>query len=210
MTGRDPLPQGLAYTQISPWQNLGVPLNEHFISQSFKAAGYQTGMIGKWHLGHSIRQYLPNARGFDYFYGHVNTAIDFYTHQRRGGHDWQRNGVSVDEKGQYVTDLEGNDAVRFIRDRNKGKPFFLYIPFTAPHSPMQAPEEVVKKYHPKANGFSKILLMEFLLFGLSEYSLLSRTKIEDGLQFRDMISSMFTMQQDDDFEDEDDSPFYKT
>jgi arylsulfatase A-like enzyme len=67
MTGRDPLPQGLAYTQISPWQNLGVPLDEHFMSESFKAAGYQTGMIGKWHLGHSIRQYLPNARGFDYF-----------------------------------------------------------------------------------------------------------------------------------------------
>ena len=81
MTGRDPLPQGLAYTQISPWQNLGVPLDEHFMPESFKAAGYQTGMIGKWHLGHSIRQYLPNSRGFDYFYGHVNTAIDFYTHQ---------------------------------------------------------------------------------------------------------------------------------
>ena len=51
--------------------------------------------------------------------------------------------------------------------------------------------------------------MELLLFGLSEYSLLSRTKIEDGLQFRDMISSMFSMPQDDDFEDEDDSSPYK-
>ena len=70
-------------------------------------------------------------------------------------------------------------------------------------------EEVVNKYHPKVNGQSKKLLMEFLLFGLSEYSLLSRTKIEDGLQFRDMLSSMFTMQVDDDFEDEDDSSPYK-
>jgi len=70
-------------------------------------------------------------------------------------------------------------------------------------------EEVVNKYHPKVNGQSKKLLMEFLLFGLSEYSLLSRTKIEDGLQFRDMLSSMFTMQEDDDFEDEDDSSPYK-
>jgi magnesium chelatase subunit I len=68
-------------------------------------------------------------------------------------------------------------------------------------------EEVVKKYHPKANGFNKSLLMEFLLFGLSEYSLLSRTKIEDGLQFRDMLSSMFTMPQVDDIEE--DSSEYK-
>jgi len=71
-------------------------------------------------------------------------------------------------------------------------------------------EEVVNKYHPKLNGQGKILLMEFLLFGLSEYSLLSRTKIEDGLQFRDMLSSMFTMQEDDDFEDENDSSFSKS
>ena len=54
-------------------------------------------------------------------------------------------------------------------------------------------ENVVKKFQPSINGNSRILLMEFLLFGLSEYSLLSRTKIEDGIQFRDMLSSMFTM-----------------
>ncbi|MGB5530381.1 MAG: magnesium chelatase [Ignavibacteriaceae bacterium] len=69
-------------------------------------------------------------------------------------------------------------------------------------------DDVVKKFHPNLNGNSRLLLMEFLLFGLSEYSLLSRTKIEDGIQFRDMLSSMFTMPQDEDFEDEDDSPQY--
>lgn len=70
-------------------------------------------------------------------------------------------------------------------------------------------EDVVKKFHPNTNGNSRLLLMEFLLFGLSEYSLLSRTKIEDGIQFRDMLSSMFTMPADDDFEDEDDESQYK-
>lgn len=64
-------------------------------------------------------------------------------------------------------------------------------------------ENVVKKFQPSLNGNSRLLLMEFLLFGLSEYSLLSRTKIEDGIQFRDMLSSMFTMPEED-FEDEDD------
>ncbi len=71
-------------------------------------------------------------------------------------------------------------------------------------------ENVVKKFQPSINGSSRILLMEFLLFGLSEYSLLSRSKIEDGIQFRDMLSSMFTMpESDEDFEDEDDSSEYK-
>jgi magnesium chelatase subunit I len=70
-------------------------------------------------------------------------------------------------------------------------------------------ESVVKKFQPSVNGNSRMLLMEFLLFGLSEYSLLSRTKIEDGIQFRDMLSSMFTMpESDEDFEDEDDESQY--
>jgi len=70
-------------------------------------------------------------------------------------------------------------------------------------------EDVVKKFQPLMNGNSRLLLMEFLLFGLSEFSLLSRTKIEDGIQFRDMLSSLFTMPKDEDFEDEDDSSHYK-
>jgi len=70
-------------------------------------------------------------------------------------------------------------------------------------------ENVVKKLQPSVNGNSRILLMEFLLFGLSEFSLLSRSKIEDGIQFRDMLSSMFTMPKEEDFEDEDDSSDYK-
>ena len=70
-------------------------------------------------------------------------------------------------------------------------------------------ESVVKKFQPSINGNSRMVLMEFLLFGLSEYSLLSRNKIEDGIQFRDMLSSMFTMPKEEDFEDEDDESQYK-
>ncbi|MBE7478204.1 MAG: magnesium chelatase [Ignavibacteriales bacterium] len=70
-------------------------------------------------------------------------------------------------------------------------------------------ENVVKKYQPSVNGNSRLLLMEFFLFGLSEYSLLSRTKIEDGIQFSDMLSSMFTMPEAEDFDDEDDESQYK-
>lgn len=70
-------------------------------------------------------------------------------------------------------------------------------------------ENVVKKFQPSINGNSRILLMEFLLFGLSEFSLLSRMKIEDGIQFGDMLSSMFTMPKEEDIEDEDDESQYK-
>jgi magnesium chelatase subunit I len=67
--------------------------------------------------------------------------------------------------------------------------------------------EIVKKFHPKENKENQILLMELLLFGLSEYSMLSRMRIEEGIQFKDMLSSMFTMSEDDDL-DEDDSSYF--
>ena len=68
-------------------------------------------------------------------------------------------------------------------------------------------EEVVKNFHKRIDEPTMLLLMEFLLFGLSEYSLLSRFRIEEGLQFKDMLSSMFTLSDDEDFK-EDDSSLY--
>jgi len=145
MTGRDPIRMGLAYEQINPWDNAGVSSEEHFMPESFRAGGYQTAMIGKWHLGHTQGQQHPNARGFDYYYGHLNTAIDYWSHSRRKGIDWQRNGESVEEDG-YVTDLQAADAARVIRERDKSRPLFLYVAFNAPHNPMQAPEQLLQKY----------------------------------------------------------------
>jgi arylsulfatase A-like enzyme len=129
--------------------------------ESFRAAGYQTAMIGKWHLGHTQGQQHPNARGFDYYYGHLNTAIDYWSHSRRKGLDWQRNGESVDEEG-YVTDLQAADAARVIRERDKSRPLFLYVAFNAPHNPMQAPEDLVEKYkglpdNPEGAGYLNAL-----------------------------------------------------
>lgn len=145
MTGRSPMRYGVQYHVIRPWLEYGVPLSEHFLPQTFQAAGYQTGMAGKWHLGHHRRAYLPNARGFGHAYGHLNGNIDYYTHMREGGLDWHRNGRSVREEG-YSTDLIGAEASRFIRSRDKKKPFFLYVPFNAPHTPLQAPPELIAKY----------------------------------------------------------------
>ncbi|MEC7176218.1 MAG: sulfatase-like hydrolase/transferase [Pseudomonadota bacterium] len=147
MTGRDPLKLGVAYSVLMPWENGGVSLDEHFLPQSFQSAGYNTAMVGKWHLGHTIEQHTPNARGFDHFYGHMHTQVSYFDHQVANGHDFQENGKPVDHNGEYATDVHGEQAARFITDlRDKSKPFMLYIPFLAPHSPMEAPEELKDKY----------------------------------------------------------------
>jgi Arylsulfatase A and related enzymes len=104
MTGRSPMRLGVAYTVIRPWSTYGVPLAERFMPQAFQAAGYQTAITGKWHLGHARKAFLPRARGFDHAYGHLNGAIDYFTHEREGGLDWNRDGKSVREEG-YTTFL---------------------------------------------------------------------------------------------------------
>ncbi|MGC6471280.1 MAG: arylsulfatase B [Parvibaculales bacterium] len=147
MTGRDPIKLGVAHSVLMAWDNGGVAPEEHFMPESFKAAGYQTAMIGKWHLGHTLEQHTPNARGFDHFYGHFNTDVNYYTHSFAQGYDFQENGETVDHSGEYATDVHGDQTVRYLRDlRDPDKPFFLYVPFLAPHSPMQAKEEDIAKY----------------------------------------------------------------
>jgi len=129
------------------WDNGGVSPEEHFMSESFRDAGYDTAMVGKWHMGHTIEQHTPNARGFDHFYGHFNTDVSYFDHKFAGGHDFQINGKPVDHEGEYATDIHGIEAERYITElRDPNKPYFLYVPFLAPHSPMEAKDEDKNKY----------------------------------------------------------------
>lgn len=142
MTGRSPIRFGI----ISPLGgSRGVPLQEHFMPEAFQAAGYQTVMAGKWHLGAKGDEYSPQKRGFDHFYGFRGGMIDYYSHEGPGRLDWQRNGKVLEEKG-YSTELLAAEAVRMIEHRDKKKPLFLYLPFNAPHGPSQAPDGVSEKY----------------------------------------------------------------
>lgn len=91
-----------------------------------------SGIFGKWDLGISKR-FLPLAKGFDDFYGFTNTGIDYYTHERYGVPSMYRNNLPTEEdKGTYCTYLFQREAVRFLKE-NHDKPFFLYVPFNAPH-----------------------------------------------------------------------------
>lgn len=145
MTGRYPLRLGLGYTVVRPWVRFGLPRGERTIADYFQEAGYETAITGKWHLGHYSRGYLPGARGFEHSYGHVNGMIDYYSHERDHGLDWHRDGKALREEG-YTTDLIAGEAERLIRGHDRAKPMFLYVPFNAPHSPLQAPKELLAKY----------------------------------------------------------------
>jgi len=146
MTGRYPFRMGLHHRVIKPPSERAVPLDERFLSEALKQAGYRTAIIGKWHLGHAREEFLPLARGFDYHYGNYCDQVDYFTHMNRGERDWHRQGQLVEEEG-YTTKLLAEDAARYIREQAGSKdPFFLYVPFTAPHGPILAPEHYIERY----------------------------------------------------------------
>jgi arylsulfatase A-like enzyme len=120
-----------------------------------KEAGYSTAITGKWHLGEFEKAYQPNARGFDYQYGHFFGSIDYYTHERNNQMDWYRNGTPLKEEG-YSTHLVAKEACSVIEKHTPSKPLFLYVPFNGVHSPFQAPDQYTSAY-PNLEGNRKKL-----------------------------------------------------
>ena len=145
MTGRYPMRYGLQTLVIFPSHTYGLPTDEKTLPEALKEAGYRTMMVGKWHLGHADRKFWPQNRGFDSFYGNVVGEIDYFTHERGGVIDWQRNGQFLREDG-YVTQLIGDEAVRLIDQQDGTTPFFLYVASLAPHAPYQAPQSYIDQY----------------------------------------------------------------
>jgi arylsulfatase A-like enzyme len=138
---------------LSPEMTLGMDLREVMISQPLRDAGYATGVVGKWDGGRA-RRFLPLQRGFDTYYGFANTGIDYWTHERYGVPSLFRGNDRIKEEG-YATDLFRREALQFI-ERNKDRPFFLYVPFNAPHGAssltdrgVQAPDEAIRLYPDK-------------------------------------------------------------
>ena len=106
-----------------------------------KPAGYHTAIVGKWHLGLESPN-TPNERGFDHFHGFLGDMMDDYYNHRRHGNNYMRlNGKEIDPEG-HATDLFTQWAVDYISDRAKSdKPFFLYLAYNAPHTPIQPPDD---------------------------------------------------------------------
>lgn len=145
LTGRYPLHFGLHYGVILPYSEWGLPREVVTLPELLRARGYRTALVGKWHLGHHTAEQLPERR-FDHFYGCYRGSLDYFTHRiPTGKPDLHRNGQPVEEEG-YATFLFAREAARFIDTTPADRPFFLYLAFNAPHTPLQAPAEYVTRY----------------------------------------------------------------
>lgn len=146
MTGRHPGRFGKHATVPT---NLPVlPDGYYTIASMLKDNGYATGLFGKWHLGSDV-EFYPNKYGFDYSYGSLAGGVDPYTHlYKRGPYSktWHRNGELISQEG-HATDLITNEAINWIK--GKEEPWFCYVPFTAVHLPIRAPEKWIDKYSDK-------------------------------------------------------------
>ena len=123
---------------LPPATNNGLSLDETFGSKRLQKLGYKTGLIGKWHLGYP-KEFHPNKRGWDWFYGCLQGSRSFYPIKNPSPHRVILENSTPTEEVGYVTDRFGDAACRFIKE-NKEQPFYLFVSFTSPHSPLQMKE----------------------------------------------------------------------
>ena len=141
LTGQMPRRFGITYP-LGP-REPGLPSGLPTLPRTLQSVGYQTWLVGKWHVG---TRSPPRQSGFDHFYGFLGPEVDYFKHTgRNGALDWQRNGQTVEEQG-YSTSLFADEAIRLLEQRDVTRPFFLEVAFNAPHFPLSAPEEYLAKY----------------------------------------------------------------
>jgi len=122
----------------------GMPVGERTIADRLKAAGYATGMIGKWHVGTESAGMRPFERGFDETFWHPVGGVLLPDPKTGLLNDMYRGPEKVQEK-EYSTDAFGREAVDFI-GRHRDQPFFLYVAFVPPHLPLEAKREDLAKF----------------------------------------------------------------
>jgi arylsulfatase A-like enzyme len=123
-----------------------LPFDTVTLASALRSVGYETALVGKWHLG-SKPEWGPHKYGFDHSYGSLAGGVTSYTHVYKTGEfarTWHRNGTLLEEEG-HVTDLLTDEAVKFIGKKRAG-PFFLYVPYTAVHLPIDEPKAWLDLY----------------------------------------------------------------
>lgn len=116
---------------------LGLPATEITLPKILKNHGYETACIGKWHLGY-LDKFSPNRHGFDEFFGILGGNADYFRHREAGGMPVLYQNGRQNEREGYLTHLIAAEAIKWLKTRSHA-PFFLYVPFTAPHTPVQGP-----------------------------------------------------------------------
>ena len=123
--------------------------NQITIAEALKTEGYNTGLIGKWHLGDKAQNH-PLKNGFDYFWGFISGARNYFYDPNEEFRNSIRNVVenySQTKFDGYLTDVLGDKAIGFInKNHESNNPFFLFLSFNAPHTPMHAKDDVLEKF----------------------------------------------------------------
>ena len=165
-------------------------LREVTIADNFQAAGYCTGMVGKWHNGAIDPQYHPNARGFSEFVGFRGGWADYY--------NWNLdvNGSIRPGDGRYLTDVLTEEAIFFMK-RHANDPFFLTVTFNAPHAPMQAPEYLIDAY--MAMGLNRGIAITYAMIESMDIGVGRIVQALDDLSLSDNTIIMFTSDNGPDF-----------
>jgi len=156
LTGRYPVHAGVRSILGGHRQSTGLPQETPTIAAALKRMGYRTAMTGKWHLG-VTEESQPHNHGFDEWFGFLAGCIDYYSHIFYWGigggvdpvHDLWEDGRELYDNGRYFTETITERAVAFIDDvarSDDDTPFFLYVPYNAPHYPMHAPQEYVDRF----------------------------------------------------------------
>ncbi len=156
LTGRYPIHAGVRSILGGHRQSTGLPQETPTVAKALKAEGYRTAMFGKWHLGVADDS-QPHNHGFDEWSGFLAGCIDYYSHIFYWGigggidpvHDLWENGKEIYDNGRYFTELITERTVDYI-DRvaasDDEAPFFLFVPYNAPHYPMHAPQEYLDRF----------------------------------------------------------------
>lgn len=156
MSGRYPERVGVpGLVRSTPSSNFGyLTPNTILLPELLKKMNYNTALVGKWNLGLESPN-IPNDKGFDFFHGFLDDKMDdYYTHLRNNINFMRRNKDIISPEG-HATDLFTNWAVDYIKSQeNKQDPFFLYLAYTAPHTPLQPREDWLKKIKQRELGIS--------------------------------------------------------
>ncbi len=147
LTGHSPQIYSGMEGVLLPGYELGLPEDSICAAKEFKADGYRTALIGKWHLGDQPQSH-PNNQGFEDFYGFLWGETDYFKHTKKVGGkevlDFYQNGKKEDIEG-YTTDLYTDKAISFL-DEKDPRPFFLLLAYNAPHYYLAAPQALREKY----------------------------------------------------------------
>lgn len=133
-------------------KDVGLPLDQVTIADALKRTGYVTAAVGKWHLG-AHPSFHPNRRGFDTYFGVLGGGHQYFNHNsfktdpQKAKQEYLipivRNQNPVEDT-DYLTDILGREAAAFV-EANRATPFFMYLAFNAPHTPLQAPQKYLDR-----------------------------------------------------------------